>query len=359
MAPVVRAFRMCGWAHTIVLSTGQHDAILDQTLRDLGVPVDLSLRTMQDNQSLGTLTSRVFAALEPALEKVRPDIVLAQGDTTTVMVAAMLCFYRHTPFGHVEAGLRTFDTHHPFPEELNRVIITRVATLHFAPTRLSRDNLRAEGVPDETISVTGNPGIDTLLKVAEETGPPPWLPARHRVILVTAHRRENFGEPLLRICSAIRSLHDAFPDVCFVYPVHPNPNVRDVVKREFEGMERVTVLPPLGYRALVAVLKAAHLVLTDSGGLQEEAPALGKPVLVLRSKTERPEAVAAGITKTVGTDCDAIFQETKRLLLDKTYYSSIAQRILPFGDGCASARILARIAEHFRVESAAPVARWT
>jgi UDP-N-acetylglucosamine 2-epimerase (non-hydrolysing) len=352
MGPVIQAFRACSWATAVVLSTGQHNEILHQTLSDFDVSVDIDLELMQENQSLGMLTSRVFGALEPLLREMNPDFVLAQGDTTTVMVAALQCFYQGIAFGHVEAGLRTFNIHHPFPEELNRAVTARVATLHFAPTLQSRENLLAEGIPETAIFVTGNTVIDALLKIASEVQTSK-ISLAQRVVLVTTHRRENFGEPIQDICAALRNLHNLFPDVSFVYPVHPNPNIRDVVYRELQGLERVALVPPLSYREIVSLLKRAYLVLTDSGGLQEEAPALGKPVLVLRNTTERPEAVAAGVVKIIGTEKQRIIEETRRLLTDRAYYASIAKGTSLYGDGHASDRIVEIVRVHLGVPAEA------
>lgn len=341
MAPVIRTFQASSWAKTTVLSTGQHRQILHQTLSDFGVSVDIDLQLMQENQSLAALTGRIFTNLDPVIGELAPDLVLAQGDTTTVMVASILCFYRRILFGHVEAGLRTFNLEHPFPEEFNRVVTGRIASVHFAPTQASRANLLKEGVSDADIHVTGNTVIDALLEMAARSDEKPELLKRsNRIALVTAHRRENFGPPIRSICAALRTLHDRFPDVSFVYPVHPNPNIKDVVHTELAGLERMMLLPPVGYTEMVSLLKAASIVLTDSGGLQEEAPALGKPVLVLRDVTERPEAVDAGVVKIVGTDEAIIVSEASRLLTDSGYYASVAKGVSPYGDGHASARIV-------------------
>lgn len=331
-----------------MLSTGQHRQILRQTLRDFGQDVDLDLDLMQDSQTLAELTGRLFGELGSVLGDLRPDLVLAQGDTTTVMVAAVLCFYDGIPFGHVEAGLRTHDLHRPFPEEFNRVVAARAAAIHFAPTERARANLLSERVSPGDVYLTGNTVIDALLSMAARTSEAD-LPARvrearthplQRLVLVTAHRRENFGAPVRRICAALRVLHGRFPDALLVYPVHPNPEIREVVAAELDGLDRMLLIPPVGYREMVALLKAATLVLTDSGGLQEEAPALGKPVLVLRDVTERPEAVEAGVVKVVGTSSDAIVSEASRLLSGRDAYAAMARSASPYGDGQASRRIV-------------------
>lgn len=340
MAPVILAFQRCDWAEAIVLSTGQHRQILMQTLSDFGVQVDLDLDIMQANQSLAGLTGRLFLQLDETLEKLAPDLVLAQGDTTTVMVASVVCFYRRIMFGHVEAGLRTGNLHQPFPEEFNRIVTGRISALHFAPTQLSKDNLVAEGIDPATVKITGNTVVDALLDMAARTEPASFGGAGP-LVPVTAHRRENFGEPLKRICAALRQLHDEFPDLTFVYPVHPNPNVSDIVKGLLSDLPRFNLIAPVGYRDMVALLKRCTLVITDSGGLQEEAPALAKPVLVVREVTERPEAVAAGVVKVVGTDTASIVSEAMRLLRDPAYFEQMSRGDSPYGDGQASGRIVA------------------
>nr|WP_201258612.1 UDP-N-acetylglucosamine 2-epimerase (non-hydrolyzing) [Bordetella sp. H567] len=340
MAPVIRAFKECEWANTVVLSTGQHREILTQTLSDFGLQVDLDLNVMQANQSLAGLTGRLFLQLDATLESLAPDLVLAQGDTTTVMVASVVCFYRRIRFGHVEAGLRTGNLEHPFPEEFNRIVTGRIAALHFAPTLISKNNLLTEGITSAQVKITGNTVVDALLDMARRAEAADFG-AAGPLILVTAHRRENFGEPLKRICAALRRLHDESPDLTLVYPVHPNPNIKDVVFELLGGLPRIKLIPPMGYREMVGVLKRCTFVITDSGGLQEEAPALGKPVLVIREVTERPEAVVAGVVKIVGTDTEAIVSEALRLLRDQAHYTSMSRGNSPYGDGHASARIVA------------------
>lgn len=340
MAPIILAFKNCDWAETVVLSTGQHRQILTQTLSDFGVQVDLDLDIMQANQSLAGLTGRLFLQLDATLETLAPDLVLAQGDTTTVMVASVVCFYRRIMFGHVEAGLRTGNLHHPFPEEFNRIVTGRIAALHFAPTQLSKENLEAEGIDAASVKITGNTVVDALLDMAGRTAPAD-VGGTGPLILITAHRRENFGEPLKHICAALRQLHDEHPDLTLIYPVHPNPNIHDVVTGLLGDLPRVKLIPPVGYRDMVGLLKRCTLVITDSGGLQEEAPALGKPVLVVREVTERPEAVAAGVVKIVGTNTETIVREATRLLQDPDYFRQMSRGDSPYGDGRASARIVA------------------
>ena len=326
-----------------VCATAQHREMLDQVLDLFGITPDYDLDLMQESQSPTQVASLVLAKLEPILKKEKPDWVLVQGDTTTVMAAAIAAFYARVRVGHVEAGLRTFDKWQPFPEEINRMIAGVTADLHFAPTAQSRQNLLREGVPSEAILVTGNTVIDALHWVAEQ--PFDSLPAFKRsnvkTILVTAHRRENFGRPIQDICEALKEIAEQYPcGVEIVYPVHPNPNIQEPVHHILGDVPRITLSPPLDYLPLVRLMKSAHLVLTDSGGIQEEAPGLGKPVLVLREKTERPEAVEAGTVRLVGTDRARIVEETRRLLEDEVHYQKMAQAVNPYGDGHAAERIV-------------------
>lgn len=340
MAPVIKALQDAAWAEPIVVSTGQHREMVRQILGAFDIAVDHDLDVMQPNQSLAGLSSRIFTKLDPLLQEQPFELILVQGDTTSVMIAALAAFYRQIPVGHVEAGLRTRDLMRPFPEELNRRVAGLVATLHFAPTPGARDNLLREHVAPSSVFVTGNTVIDALLAVAgrDDACPFPSAPGR-RLVLVTAHRRENFGAPLLEICAAIRHLHDRHPDLEFVYPVHPNPNVREPVHAELGNLGRVTLTPPADYLELVALMRNAHIVLTDSGGIQEEAPALAKPVLVLRDETERPEAVAAGVARLVGPHADRIVAEVEELLNDPAAYAQMARGSSPYGDGKAAGRI--------------------
>lgn len=329
-----------------VCVTAQHRSMLDQVLEAFGVRPDHDLDLMQPNQSLAQLTARLVAALEPVLEAERPDLVMVQGDTTTTFCAALAGFYGKVRVGHVEAGLRTGDRYQPFPEEINRVLTTRVTDLHFAATAEAAANLRREGIPEETIFVTGNTVIDAVLYIRDglEQGRLartawPFLDPGRKLILVTAHRRESFGEGFERICRALAELA-ARPDVHIVYPVHRNPNVQDPVRRYLEGHPNVHLLEPLEYVPFVDLMMRSYLILTDSGGVQEEAPSLGKPVLVLREKTERPEAVRAGTVKLVGTDMDKILGEARRLLDDPEHHRRMARRHNPYGDGQACERIV-------------------
>lgn len=339
MAPVVHALRAQPWAECRVLATAQHRQMLDQILAFFGVRPDRDLDLMRPDQSLADLTARMTAAMDPVLAEERPDFVLAQGDTTTVMVTALCSYYRRIRFAHVEAGLRTGDKWQPFPEEANRTLVGRLADLHFAPTTRSRDNLLREGVPAGAVHVTGNTVIDALLWAAERVDPARFQPADgRRLVLVTAHRRENFGAPFEAVCAGLRTIADR-GDVELLYPVHPNPNVRSVVERTLRGHPRIRLGEPLDYPDMVAAMRAATLILTDSGGVQEEAPSLGKPVLVLRHETERPEGVAAGAALLVGPDRDRIVREANRLLDDPAAYAAMAAVQNPYGNGTSAAAI--------------------
>lgn len=346
MAPVIQALASHpDRIESRVCVTAQHRDMLDQVLQLFGIVPDFDLNVMAENQSPTQVAARVFAQLEPVLHDVRPGWVLVQGDTTTVMAASLAAFYGRCRVGHVEAGLRTHDKHQPFPEEVNRRVAGVVADLHFAPTAGSRDNLLREGIAPETILVTGNPVIDALRQVASmpfdvARSPLAVLPLDRRLVLVTAHRRENFGAGFEQICDAIRELAETYrDDVHFVYPVHPNPNVRVPVYRKLTGVPGVTLIEPLDYLPLVQLLKRATLVLTDSGGIQEEAPGLAKPVLVLRDVTERPEAVQAGTVQLVGTDRARIVRAARALLDNPAAYDAMARAVNPYGDGHAASRI--------------------
>jgi UDP-N-acetylglucosamine 2-epimerase (non-hydrolysing) len=349
MAPVISALRASRQLSCRVVATAQHRDMLDQALRLFHIEPDMDLDVMQSGQSLTSLTARLLSAFESALDAYLPDAVLAQGDTTTVLAVALACFYRRIPFGHVEAGLRTGDLSNPFPEEANRSLAAKLARWHFAPTAAARQNLLREGVPEADIHVTGNTVIDALLSVAAQPAPLPFaLDAKSRLILVTAHRRESFGEPLRTICRAILTLLQEFPDLTVVFPVHPNPHVQDTVKAALGGHARVLLCAPLDYRTFVAVMQAAYLILSDSGGVQEEAPALGKPVLVLRRETERPEAIAAGVVQLVGTGHDAIVAAVRSLCTDRAAYAAMAKGVSPYGDGLAAGRIVQVLESHFQ-----------
>lgn len=349
MAPVILALRQTGAYDVRVLATAQHRQLLDQVFQAFGIAADIDLDIMRPNQSLTTLTGRLMLALDEVLLAEKPDLVLAQGDTTTVMTMALGCFYHRIAFGHVEAGLRTGDLSNPFPEEMNRVVAGKLARWHFAPTEGSRQNLLREGVPDDTIVVTGNTVIDALLGAVQRPAAlPAGLDAGKRLLLLTAHRRENFGAPFERVCQAVLTLLERNPDVQLLYPVHPNPQVRDTAHRLLGTHPRAVLCAPLDYLPFVTAMKQAYLILTDSGGVQEEAPALGKPVLVLRHETERPEAVAEGVVRLVGTDPARIVQEAQTLLDDPQAYRAMARGVSPYGDGHASGRIVAAVQRHFQ-----------
>ncbi len=354
MAPVVLELSRTAGVDAKVCVTAQHREMLDQVLDIFQISPDIDLNLMVPNQSLAEITAAIFTRLDPALSELKPDWVLVQGDTTTVMATALLAYYHQIKVGHVEAGLRTGDKWQPFPEEINRRVAGVVADLHFAPTEWSRQNLLREGVPDSSIRVTGNPVVDALYFVADR----PLTPEVHalydqiglsknpdeaepRLILVTAHRRENFGQPLENICTALRRLAEIYgPKLRIVYAVHLNPKVKEPVYRNLQGIPNLTLLPPLDYLPMVHLMKRATIVLTDSGGLQEEAPGLGVPVLVMREVTERPEGVQAGTVKLVGTETETILRETRNLLDNQHAYKKMAKAVNPYGDGHASERIV-------------------
>lgn len=349
MAPVVLALKEEPWAEIRVLVTAQHRHMLDQVNEVFGITPDINLNIMRPNQALTALTGRLLLELDDVLQAEMPDVVLVQGDTTTVMTVALACFYHRIPICHVEAGLRTWDMQNPFPEEANRVITGKLARWHFAPTESARQNLLKERIPDCDIIVTGNTVIDALLMTAAKDPefPFPLAPAK-RLVLITSHRRESFGEPLHNICRALATLAQNNPAVQFLYPVHPNPNVKHVVYEFLSGQPNFILCEPLGYVPFIAAMKRAYIILTDSGGVQEEAPALGKPVLVLREETERPEAVEQGMVKLVGTNYERIIAEAQRLLDDESLYESMAEGILPYGDGHSAERIVTHLRERFR-----------
>lgn len=349
MAPVILGLREQSWASVKVLATAQHREMLDQVLGFFDIEPDIDLNIMRPNQALSALTARLLVELDKVFAHERPDVVLAQGDTTTVMTAALACFYRGIPFGHVEAGLRTWDLHNPFPEEANRVIAGRLARWHFAPTATSKENLLREGVQESDITITGNTVIDALLMTASreiESGI--TLDATKRLILVTSHRRENFGKPFRNICQALLDLVRRNADIQILYPVHPNPNVKNVAHEMLGSCRNIILCDPLDYAPFVAAMKKSYLIISDSGGVQEEAPALGKPVLVLRDETERPEAVDMGVVKLVGSDSYRIVQEAQRLLDDSEAYAAMARGVSPYGDGKASERIAKVLEDHFK-----------
>jgi len=351
MAPVIACMREDAAIDSKVCVTAQHREMLDQVLDLFEITPDYDLDLMRPDQSLTALTAAIFTGLESVMQEVAPDWVIVQGDTTTVMAASLLAYYYRASVGHVEAGLRTGDKWQPFPEEINRRVVSTVTDLHFAPTETSRNNLLQEGVPAERIVITGNPVIDALQSVAAreydfDDGPLSHIPWDRRVILVTAHRRENFGQPLIQMFTAMRRIAEAHvDDVHLLYPVHLNPNVRDPANEILGDMPNVSLVDPLEYLPMVQAIQHAYLVLTDSGGLQEEAPALGTPVLVMREVTERPEAIEAGTACLVGVATDRIVSETQRLLNDRDVYARMARAVNPFGDGHAAERIVQALLE--------------
>lgn len=344
MAPIVKLLAQTAGIESRVCVTAQHRQMLDQVLSLFEIKPDYDLDLMRDDQSLAQLSANIFTHLDPVLEDFKPDWVLAVGDTTTVVTTSLLAFYRRIKFGHIEAGLRTHNKWHPFPEEINRRLATVTADLHFAPTAWSQGNLLREGVDEKAVIVTGNSVIDALKFVSKQDEPKETKDilaktASKKIILVTAHRRENFGKPLENICNALKELASR-EDIEIVYPVHLNPNVQEPVNRILKDVHHVTLLPPLDYLPLVHLMKHATLILTDSGGLQEEAPAFGIPTLVLRDVTERPEGVEAGTLKLVGTETSHIVQEAKRLLDDESAYAEMAQAVNPYGDGHTAEKII-------------------
>ena len=373
MAPVIRALGGLGSKVRVrICVTGQHRELLDQVLDLFALTPDYDLQVMRPAQDLIDLTTSILQGMRSILRANRPQIVLVHGDTTTAMAAALAAFYEQVPVGHVEAGLRTNNIYNPWPEEVNRQLVTRIAALHFAPTELSRENLLRENVPAERIEVTGNTVIDALQIIREEIAVRPelqshiwekavsagvpaarledWKNGNRRMVLITGHRRENFGRAFIGICEAISAVAKRHPDVDFVYPMHLNPNVRAAIRdvfgsdlQELRARDNIVLAEPLEYAPFVYILGLSHFVLTDSGGIQEEAPGLAKPVLVMRETTERPEAIKAGTVRLIGTDRLRIEEEMDTLLLDGKRYDQMARSVNPYGDGKAAPRIVERI----------------
>ncbi|RPF70526.1 non-hydrolyzing UDP-N-acetylglucosamine 2-epimerase [Aurantiacibacter spongiae] len=356
MLPVVQALRNLPEIDLSVVTTGQHRHMLDQVFVVFGERPDIDLDLMQPGQSLGGVTAGVMREMETLIAERQPGLVVVHGDTTSAMAASLAAFYAQVPVGHVEAGLRSHDIHRPWPEEYNRISIDSVAELLWAPTEGAADNLRAERAYRRNITITGNTGIDALLHVAcrltgDELGTLNLsLDPAKKLVLVTGHRRESFGEGFSRICDALSRLATR-GDVEIVYPVHLNPKVKDVVEERLGHCRGIHLVPPVDYVTMVALIKAAHLVLTDSGGIQEEAPALGKPVLVMRDVTERPEAVGTGVASLVGTDSAKIFAAASRLLDDDDYYAGRARAVFPYGDGTAAEKIAASVAQFVKARA--------
>jgi len=353
LAPVIQQFEKNPRCKSIVVVTAQHREMLDQVLNLFKIKPNRDLDLMRNNQDLASLTASIFTHLDPVLEEFKPDWLLVQGDTTTVMAATLAAYYRHIKVGHVEAGLRTGDKWQPFPEEINRRIASVTADLHFAPTEWARNNLLQEGIADNLIQVTGNTIIDALTQITALPAPKEIkdllrkkeiLSGEKQLIIVTAHRRENFGTPIKNICAALKSLAERYRDkIEIIYPVHLNPNIDKPVHELLNNIPNITLLPPLEYVSLVHLLKHAHLILTDSGGIQEEATGLGIPCLVLRKLTERPEGIDAGVLKLVGTDTQTILNETAHLLDDLSDYQTMAHASNPYGDGKAAIKIVKRL----------------
>ena len=353
MAPLVKKLENAPDVESVLCVTAQHREMLDQVLALFELVPDYDLNIMKPNQTLSMITANVLQGIEEVLVREKPDIVLVHGDTSTTFAAALAAFYQQIPVGHVEAGLRTGDKYSPFPEEMNRILTSDIVDMHFAPTERNRQNLLREGIHFEDIYVTGNTVIDALLEVAgkpyefqDETLRNLDFDAR-RVITVTCHRRENLGEYMQHIFTAIRDIADEFEDVEIVYPVHLNPKVREEADRILGGRNRVHLIDPLSYQPFVNLMAKSYFIITDSGGMQEEAPSLGKPVLVVRRETERPEAIEAGTVRLAGVERDTIYGIAKSLLTDPDYYAGMAEAVNPYGDGLASERILKALRDRF------------
>ena len=350
LAPVIQQLEKDNRFNSIVVVTAQHREMLDQVLNLFNIQPNSDLNLMREDQDLASLSASIFSNLDPILEEYKPDWLLIQGDTTTSMVAALTAYYRRIKVGHVEAGLRTGNKWQPFPEEINRRIASATADMHFAPTEWARSNLLREGISDDLIKVTGNTIIDALKQISavpipneikELLNKKRILSGKKQLIVITAHRRENFGTPLINICSALKSLANKFQDrIEIIYPVHLNPNVHKPVNKLLRSIPNITLLPPLEYLSLVHLLKHAYLILTDSGGIQEEATGLGIPCLVLRKVTERPEGIEAGVLKLVGVNTDTILNEVSYLLDDQSAYQAMAHSANPYGNGNAAAKIV-------------------
>lgn len=350
MAPLVKELESRDGVESIVCVTAQHREMLDQVLQTFDITPDFDLDIMKQGQTLAGITSRAVSGLFDVINTEKPDIVLVHGDTTTTLAGALASFYSQVKVGHVEAGLRTYDKYSPFPEEMNRQITGKLADFHFAPTDTAKENLLSEGVSSQTIFVTGNTAIDALKTTVKESYTHPVLEQLNGkpYILLTAHRRENLGEPMRNMFRAINRILKEFPEMNVIYPMHKNPAVREVANEIFDDVNRVHLIEPLEVLDFHNFLSQSHIIMTDSGGIQEEAPSLGKPVLVLRDTTERPEGVAAGTLKLVGTDEEVIYNETKKLLMDTTVYDSMSKASNPYGDGNASKYIVDAIVDNLK-----------
>ncbi len=359
MAPVIAALRATPWARVTTMVSGQHRELLRQALATFSITPDVDLDVMTENQTLSRLTARLFERFEPALQELRPDIVLAQGDTTTVMTAALSCHYLGVRFAHVEAGLRSGNLRNPFPEEMNRMVAGVVADLHFAPTPHAGKTLLRERIAPDRVVVTGNTVIDALLSTVSRAPEAPWpSESGRRLILLTAHRRESFGAPLEGVMNTMRDIIAEHDDLELLFPVHPNPMVRTMATELLGKQARIHLVDPLPYEQFVAAMKSAYLIVSDSGGVQEEAPALGKPVLVIREETERNEAVEAGVARLIGTEPGTVRREVLRLLTDKAAYAAMSRGASPYGDGRGAARIVDALEAYLGVKPHRDMPDW-
>ena len=349
MAPLVKELEERNEIESIVCVTAQHREMLDQVLNVFDIKPDYDLNIMKQGQTLSEITSRVLLGLEEIIQKEKPNIILVHGDTTTTFAGALAAFYNQVDIGHVEAGLRTWDKYSPFPEEMNRQMVDRMTDMYFAPTSVSKNNLVVEGIADDKIYVTGNTAIDAMSTTIKKDYSNPildWV-GDNKMLLLTAHRRENLGEPMRHIFKAIKRIVDEYDDVKVVYPIHKNPKVREIAKEVFGNMDKIKLIEPLEVIDFHNFQNKSYIILSDSGGIQEEAPSLGKPVLVLRNTTERPEGISAGTLKLVGTDEDTIYNETKKLLDNKFEYEKMSKASNPYGDGRASVRIVDAIIDKY------------
>ena len=351
MAPLVKELESRKEIESIVCVTAQHREMLDQVLETFNIEPNYDLNIMQQGQTLGDVTTRALKGLEEVIKEVNPDIVLVHGDTTTTFAGALAAFYNHVAIGHVEAGLRTYDKYSPFPEEMNRQMVDCMTDMYFAPTYLSKENLIKQNIDENKIYVTGNTAIDAMKTTINNNYTHPdlkWIENNERLILLTAHRRENLGEPMRNIFKAIKRITNEFDDVKVIYPIHKNPKVREVANEVFKNSNKIRLIEPLEVFDFHNFQNKSYMIMSDSGGVQEEAPSLGKPVLVLRDTTERPEGIAAGTLKLVGTNEDVIYSEAKKLLLDNIEYEKMSKASNPYGDGHASERIVDAIINKFK-----------
>lgn len=346
LAPVIFEARKEPNLETVIVSTGQHREMLDQMLKIFNIVPDIDLAIMEERQSLSSVTVKIIERIEPVILSYKPDMVIVQGDTSSAFLASLVSFYNKIPVAHVEAGLRSFDIYNPFPEEANRRFISVISSLNLVPTRKAKENLLKEGIKEESIIVTGNTIVDAVYWIAKDL---PEISTDKKIILVTAHRRENWGEPMRELSLAIKELVEEFPDIVFIVPLHKNPIVREIFNEILSNTERVELLEPLDYPSLIRVMKSTYLILTDSGGIQEEAPTFGKPVLVLRETTERPEGIERGVSRLIGMRKEAIIESARRLLTDQNLYASMSKAGNPYGDGKAGERTVKAIMYFFGI----------